>query len=87
MKFNVPNSYEDAPVILTLEDGDPSIDEIKRVFRKRGLELTPKGSLGDFEVTISKPKGFFKKLFIGIISQATYICMQGEDAVNELNRS
>ena len=86
MKFTAPNSYTDDPGILTLEDGDPSIDEIKRVFRKKGLEVTQKDSLV-LEVTIMKSKGFFKKIFIGIISQATYICMQGENAINELKNS
>jgi len=87
MKFNAPNSYTDDSGILTLEDGDPSIDEIRRVFREKGLDVTQKGSLVDLEVTISKPKGFFEKIFIGIISQATYIYMQGEDAVKELKNS
>ena len=86
MKFTAPNSYTDDPGILTLEDGDPSIDEIKRVFRKKGLEVTQKDSLV-LEVTIMKSKGFFKKIFIGIISQATYICMQGENAINKQKNS
>jgi len=84
MKFNAPNSYTDEPGILTLEDGDPSIDEIKRVFGEKGLKVAQKGS--SLEVTVSK-KGFFEKIFIGIISQATYIYMQSESAINELENS
>lgn len=88
MKFNASESYTSDPVILTLEDGDPSIDEIKRVFKEKGLEVTQKeDSLGDFEVTISKPKGFFEKIFIGLISRDTYICIKGEAALNELKNS
>lgn len=87
MKFNPPNSYTDNPGAITLEDGDPSIDEIKRVFREKGLDVTQKSSLIDLEVSISKPKGFFEKIFIGIISQATYIYMQSEEAIRELKNS
>ena len=87
MKFDAPNSYSEAPGILTLEDGDPSIDEIKRVFEEQGLKVTKKNSLGKLEVTISESIGFFEKIFIGIISQATYIYMKCEDAVNELKNS
>ncbi len=87
MKFNAPDSYTNSPGILTLEDGDPPIDEIKRVFGKRGLEVTQKDSSGDLEVTMSKPKGIFKKIFIVFISRATYIYAQGEEAVNELKNS
>ena len=87
MKFNAPNSYTDDPGILILEDGDPSIDEIRRVFRNKGLEVTQKASSVDLEITIAKPKGFLEKIFIGIISQATYIPMKGEDAINELKNS
>lgn len=87
MKFYAPNSYTNDSGILTLENGDPSIDEIRRVFREKGLDVIQKGSLIDLEVTISKPKRFFEKLFIGIISQATYIYMQGNSAVKELRNS
>ncbi len=41
----------------------------------------------DRKLIISKPKGFFEKIFIVIISQATYIYMQSESAVNELKKS
>lgn len=87
MKFKAPSSYTKEPGILTLEDGDPDIDEIKRVFRKNGLEVTPKGFLGEWEVTIAKSKGFFEKIFIAVISQASYIYVQGNEAVNELKNS
>ena len=87
MKFNAPNSYTDEPGILTLEEGDPSIDQIRRVFKDKGLDVTQKASLLELEVTVSKSKGFFEKMFIGIISQATYIYMQSEAAMRELKNS
>lgn len=85
MKFKPPSSYTKDPGILTLEDGDPSIDEIKRVFKKYGLEVASKGSY--LKITISKSKGLLEKLYIGIISQATYIYAKGYSAVNELKNS
>ena len=86
MKFVAPNSYTNDPGILTLEEGDPPTGVIRRIFEKNGLKLTQKTSLVDFEVTVLEPTGFLKGLFISIMSQATYILMQSDEAIKELKK-
>jgi len=85
MKFEAPNSYTSDPGILTLEVGDPALEEIEKVFLGHGLELTPKkDSRNELEVSVAKPRSILEMIYILILSKATYIYVKGMSAVNEL---
>ena len=88
MQLKPPASYTNEPGILLLEPGDPSIDEIKRVFRSKGLKVTQQSNLDTLEVTIDIDSiSFSKGILCLIISKPTYIEYKSIEAMDELREA